>query len=435
MKPNSSPSRRDFARAGLGAAAGALAARWTPGQEPDSQVARTAPLDEIRIGLIGCGGRGNGAAANALRSAEGIRLVAVGDVFKRKAERSIQALTADGLGEKISVSEDSIFSGLDAYKKVIHHPEVDVVLHATPPGLRPLHLAENVAAGKHCFIEKPCCVDPAGFRSVMESTRKAREQGLAIVTGTIFRRSNNYAEGVRAIHEGAIGDILFAQARYCSGGIWYRKREEWMSDVEYQLNNWYHFTWLGGDQIVEQAVHNLDAINWAMGGPPKKAYGNGGQRVRPADSQIYDHTSIDYEYPNGATLSFFCRQQPGRGMVWNKIVGTLGEAWIHPFGKTEIKSHGGKVLLRSKYQGDAYVQEHTDLFASLRAGQPICEGEDLAHSSLTAVIGRLAAYTGEEVDYEWAAKESKLDLFPQGLELGGELASAAAAVPGRTKLV
>lgn len=431
---DSSLSRRDFARTGLASAAGALAATWVPSSAARASTAG-ARYAEIRVGLIGCGGRGTGAAANALRAAEGIKLVAVGDVFRKKAVNALEALRGDGLGELLDCPEDSIYDGLDAYKRVIEHPKVDVVLHAAPPGLRPLHLAANVAAGKHAFIEKPCCVDPVGYRSVQASAKLAREKGLSIVTGTIFRRSNNYVDGIRAIHEGALGDLLFAQARYCSGGIWYRDREPGQSDVEYQMNNWYHFTWLSGDQIVEQAVHNIDCINWVMGGAPKRAYGSGGQRVRPKDSEIYDHTAIDFEYPNGATCSFFCNQQPGKGMVWNRIVGTKGEAWIHPFGKTTLTTHGGETILQAKYKGDAYVQEHTDLFAALRAGRQLLELDELNDSTLTAVIGRLAAYTGEEVSFEWAAKESKLDTYPQQMDLKGALPAPTVAVPGRTKLV
>lgn len=432
MTLSSDLSRRDFARAGLATAAGALATRWSPALAGVPAARRYA---DIRIGLIGCGGRGTGAVGNALRSAEGIRLVAVGDVFLAKAKGALNALRADGLGDLSEVGDDSIFGGLDAYQRVIDHPQVDVVLHAAPPGVRPLHLAANVAAGKHAFVEKPCCVDPVGYRSVQESARIAKEKGLSIVTGTIFRRSNNYIDGVRAIHEGALGDLLFAQARYCSGGIWYRDRVEGQSDTEYQMNNWYHFTWLSGDQIVEQAVHNIDCINWVMGGAPKKAFGSGGQRNRPADSEIYDHMAIDFEYGNGATCSFFCSHQAGKAMVSNRIVGTKGEALIEPFGKTKLTTHGGDVILQSKYKGDAYVQEHTDLFAALRAGQQLIELDELNDSTLTAVIGRLAAYTGEEVSFDWAAKESTLDLMPANLSLKGALPAGSVAVPGRTKLV
>lgn len=423
-------SRRDFVvKTSTTAAAGVLATRL-----PASGIRSTG---EIRIGLIGCGGRGTGAVAQSIKSSEGIRLVALGDVFRDKVDGALKSLSdpESGVAESIDVADDACFSGLDAYKSVIRHPDVDLVLNATPPAFRSVHLAEAVAAGKHSFIEKPACVDPAGYRSVLESAAIAREKGLAIVTGTQFRRSNNYADAIQAIHEGAIGDVLFAQARYCSGGIWYRKRQADMSDAEYQLNNWYHFVWLSGDQIVEQAVHNLDAINWAMGGPPSMAFGSGGQRARPADSEIYDCMSVDYEYPNGATLSFMCRQQAGKNEVKNRIVGTKGEARIMPFGVSTITTHGGEKLLRTRYEPNSYVQEHADLIASIRSGQPIVEAEEMAASSLTAVMGRLAAYTGSQVTWDFVSKESKLDLMPPDLTLESNLVTAGVARPGNTKLV
>ena len=423
-------SRRDFVASSSAAAAAGVLAAGLP-------AARSRATDEIRIGLVGCGGRGTGAAAQSIKSSEGVRLVALGDVFRHKVDGALKGLSdpESGVADKVDVAEDARYSGLDAYKSVIHHPDVDLVLNATPPAFRPVHLAEAVAAGKHSFIEKPACVDPAGYRSILRSAEIAREKNLAIVTGTQFRRANNYAEAVQAIHEGAIGDVLFAQARYCSGGIWYRDRAPEMTDVEYQLNNWYHFVWLGGDQIVEQAVHNIDAINWAMGGPPSLAFGNGGQRNRPADSEIYDCMSIDYEYPNGATLSFMCRQQAGKTEVSNRIIGSKGEARIKPFGVSTITTHGGEKLLRTRYKPNSYVQEHTDLIASIRSGAPIVEAEEMAASSLTAVMGRLAAYTGSQVTWDFVTKESKLDLMPPDLTMDTQLASAGVARPGETKLV
>ncbi len=394
--------------------------------------------DEIRIGLIGCGGRGKGAALQSIRSSEGVRLVALADAFLDKARGARDALraTEDGAFEShVDVADEAIFGGLDAYQRLIEHPDVDLVLHATAPGFRPLHLAAAVAAGKHSFIEKPACVDPAGYRSILASAAIARKKGLAIVTGTQFRRANNYTEGIEAIHEGAIGDVLFAQARYCSGGIWYHAREEGESDVAYQLRNWYHFVWLCGDQIVEQAVHNIDAINWAMGGPPVSAFGAGGQRLRPADSEIYDCTSVDYEYGTGATLSFMCRQQPGAAETSNRIVGTKGIAVIAPFGTTTITTHGGERLLKTRYEPNAYVTEHEHLIASIRAGKPIVEAEEMAASSLTAVMGRLAAYTGERVTWDFVANESTLDLMPADLSMDGALPPPSVARPGDTKLV
>ena len=425
-------SRRDFVKTtSATAAAGALASAL-PARSP-----HRPNTGDIRIGLVGCGGRGTGAAMQCMKSSEGVRLVALGDAFINKVEGARKGLAdpESGVADKVDVKDDACFAGLDAYEHVIRHPDVDLVLLATPPAFRPLHLAEAVAAGKHSFIEKPACVDPVGYRSILASAEMAKQKNLAIVTGTQFRRSNNYADAIKAIHEGAIGDVLFAQARYCSRGIWYRERQPEMTDAQYQINNWYHFVWLCGDQIVEQAVHNLDAINWAMGGPPQTAFGSGGQRNRPADSEIYDCMSIDYLYPNGATLSFMCRQQPGKSEVSNLIVGTKGTARIMPFAVSTITSHDGKTLLRSKYEPNSYVQEHADLIASIRSGQPIVEAEAMANSSLTAVMGRMAAYTGSEVSWDFVTRESKLDLMPTELTFASELKSPGVARPGQTKLI
>jgi len=429
-------SRREFVKT-TSAATTVTAAALAGTLPAASSVARAPRTGEIRIGLVGCGGRGTGAAMQSIKSSEGVRLVALGDAFMNKVQRARSALLdpESGVADHVQVSDEACFDGLDAYKKVIHHPEVDVVLLATPPAFRPPHLAEAVAAGKHSFIEKPACVDPVGYRSILESAALAREKKIAIVTGTQFRRSNNYAEAIAAIHDGAIGDVLFAQARYCSRGIWYRERKPAMTDAEYQINNWYHFVWLSGDQIVEQAVHNIDAINWAMGGPPETAFGNGGQRGRPADSEIYVCMSIDYRYPNGAVLSFMCRQQPGKNDVSNLIVGTKGTARIMPFGLSTITTHGGETLLRCRYEGQSYVQEHADLIASIRRGEPIVEAEPMAASSLTAVMGRMAAYTGQEVSWDFVTRESKLDLMPADLSFASAMASPGVARPGVTQLV
>ncbi|MEM7202951.1 MAG: Gfo/Idh/MocA family oxidoreductase [Planctomycetota bacterium] len=425
-------NRREFLHTTTTAATAAALGLTASGR---AHSARPGADQEIRIGLVGCGGRGTGAAAQAIQSSEGVRLVAMGDVFADKVTQARDNLEKTDAAAAVQVDDRSCFAGLDAYRRVIEHADVNHVILATPPGFRPQQLEAVVAAGKHCFMEKPACVDPVGYRAVIAAAKRAREQGTAIGTGTQFRRANHYADVIAAIHDGAIGDVLFAQARYCSGGIWYRERQEGMADAEYQIHNWYHFVWLCGDQIVEQAVHNLDAINWAMGGPPARAYGSGGQRCRPADSEIYDCTSLDYEYPNGASLSFQCRQQPGKGQVWNRIVGVKGEAWIHPFSFGEIKSHGGEKVLKVRYRPNAYVDEHRDLIASIRAGTPIVEAEEMADSTLTAVLGRLAAYTGEEVEWDFVQRESKLDLMPPELRLDAALPAPAVAVPGQTALV
>lgn len=425
--PQPSTNRRDFIKASTAAGAALATLSLAP-------AVHAAGSDVLKVGLVGCGGRGTGAAAQAVAAAEGVRVVALGDVFRAKVDAAREALAQSDVAARARVADADCFDGLDAYRHVIRHPEVDVVIHATPPAFRPQHLAEAVAAGKHSFVEKPVCVDPVGYRKILECARIAKERKLAIVAGTQFRRSNNYVEVIDAIHRGAIGDILFAQARYCASGIWYRPREAGMSDAAYQIHNWYHFLWLCGDQIVEQAVHNIDAMNWVMGGPPSKAFGSGGQRARPADSEIYDCMSIDYEYPNGATVSFECRQQAGKSEVSNRVVGTKGTAWIMPFGRSTITTHGGETVLRVDYQPDSYVQEHADLLASILRAEPLHEAETVADSSLTAIMGRMAAYTGEEVTWQFVKEESKLDLMPENLSLDAKLPARGIAVPGKCRL-
>lgn len=423
--------RRDFVKTAAAAAALGLSSR--PAQALSSG-AWAGASDTLRIGLIGCGGRGRGAAVNSIKSSQGVKLVALADVFADPVQGA-KKWFEENMGDSVELPEDRLFVGLDAYKSLIRHPDVDVVLMATPPGFRPQHLAELVEVGKHAFIEKPVCVDPVGYRSIMKSAAIAREKKLCVVAGTQFRRSNNYIEGMRAIHEGKIGEVVFAQARYCSGGIWYRERKKGVSDAEYQIHNWYHFLWTCGDQIVEQAIHNIDAMNWAMGGPPKAAYGHGGQRARQADSEIYDSTSVEFEYPNGAVVSFMCRQHAGKTDVSNRIVGTKGTAVIMPFDIAKVTSHDGQTLLRTRYKGDSYVQEHTDLMAAIRAGESLIEIEEVADSSLTAVLGRMAAYSGENVTWEFATKTSRLDTMPKNLTLAAELPFHGAPVPGKETLV
>ncbi len=429
------PSRRDFLRTGTVAAlASGLGAHAAFGD--DQQAAKSAN-DTVNIGLIGCGGRGGGAANDNLTINENVRLVAMADLYIENCQ-SKRSSIGGAHGAKVAVSDDKMYSGLDAYKRVLDDPEVDMVMLTTSPGFRPYHIADAVKAGKHIFAEKPSCVDPAGYRVCLAAHDAAEKNGTAIVTGTQYRRQINFIEAIKKIHEGAIGDIVSATTRYCSGGIWYRPRKEGQSEAEYQMYNWMHFIWVSGDQITEQAVHNIDAINWVMGGPPVSAYGGGGRFTRPADSEMWDNVSLDYEYPGKRILSFMCRQIPGtRGDNGNVIYGTEGIAYIEAGnGGSRITDRAGKEVWKKDGKiADAYKQEHKDLVDSIRAGKPIVELRTTADSSLTAVMGRLAAYTGQQVTWDFVTKESKLDLFPKGLTWEGDLPKSKFAVPGLTKLV
>lgn len=423
-------TRREFVKASATAALVAPHLLATRG-------ATASATDSLRIGVVGTGGRGTGACRDALQGSANMKLVAMGDIFAEKCRNARRNLTGiEGISEMVDVPDENIYDGLDAYKKVVHHPDVDIVLLTTPPGFRPIHLAEVVRARKHAFVEKPVCVDAAGYRSCIESGVIARKNGTAIVAGTMYRRQKSYIEAVKRIHDGMIGELLSGIAYYNSTGIWYRPRTEGMSDAEYQLNNWYHFLWVCGDQIVEQAVHNLDAVNWVMGSRPISAYGSGGQMTRPEDSEIYDHMSLEYAYPNGASVSFKCRQIPNStSRVINTFIGTKGIAYVNP-GNSRIVSHDGTELFRQNRAGNnPYVQEHTDLVTSIRAGEPLVEIEQVADSSLTAVTGRCAAYSGHDVTCDWVADESQLDLFPKNLTIDSQITSPGVPVPGRWQLV
>jgi predicted dehydrogenase len=386
---------------------------------------------------VGCGGRGGGAISDSLSINDNVTLVAAADLYQEKCAK-LRAALASTHPEKVKLDDAKMYGGLDGYKRVLDDPSVDVVLMTTSPGFRPRYVLEAVQAGKHVFAEKPTCVDPAGYRVCLAAHDLAVANKTAVVTGTQYRRQVNYVGAIDQIRQGAIGDVIGMTARYCAGGIWYRTRTEGMSDAEYQLNNWYHFVWLSGDQIVEQAVHNIDAMNWVMDANPVAAFGSGGRFTRPEDSELWDNMSIDYEYPNGRMVSFMCRQVPGTPSdVGNVVYGTTGTCHIG------AGNAGSKVFDRSGKQtwqmsgsiADAYKQEHKDLVDSIRAGKPIVELKQTADSSLTAVLGRIAAYTGQKVTWDFLSKESQLDLFPKDLTWTSSLPAVKPAVPGKTKLV
>jgi predicted dehydrogenase len=401
-----------------------------------SSIGAAEQTAELRLGIVGCGGRGTGAANDSLSINEGVKLVAAADLYAAKCAAMQKYLVSHG--DKVAIDDAKIHGGLDGYKRVLDDPEVDIVLLTASPGFRPRHLLEAVEAGKHVFAEKPVLVDPAGYRTCLAAHDKALAQGTAIVTGTQYRRQQSYVEAVERIRGGEIGDVIGATARYCTAGIWYRGRQPGVSDAEYQMNNWMHFIWLSGDQICEQAIHNLDAINWVMGANPVSAFGSGGRFTRPDDSEMWDSMCIDYEYPGDRCASFMCRQIPGAAAdVSNVVYGSKGTCHLGA-GNT-----GSRIFDRDGRQswdiaGDiaaAYRQEHKDLVDSIRAGRPIVELRQTAESSLTAVMGRLAAYTGKRVTWDFLVNESTLDLFPPDLSLDAAMPPPQHAVPGKTPLV
>jgi myo-inositol 2-dehydrogenase / D-chiro-inositol 1-dehydrogenase len=427
----SSATRRDFLKttatvAGTAMAAGLLGKVYASGS------------DTIKVGLVGCGGRGTGAAENCLMSAPNVHLYALADVFKDKLDATRARLTdaaaskdeIKNQGNKVDVSDDRCFIGLDAYQKLLDSG-VNYVILATPPGFRPIHLAAAVAAGKNIFTEKPVGVDGAGIRKDLATYEEAKKKNLAIAAGTQRRHQAGYIKTIQQIHDGAIGDITAARCYWNQGGLWHKDRLPAWSDLEYQIRNWLYFAWLSGDHIVEQHVHNLDVVNWAVGSHPIKAMGMGGRQVRtgPEFGHIFDHFATDYEYANGCRLMSMARQIDGCAQsVSEALHGTKGFCQVNTY------TINGKHVAPHRNEVDPYVQEHTDLIASIRGGQPINELKNVAESTLTAIMGRMTCYTGKEVTWEKALNSQEV-LMPENLSWEMTIPVPPVAIPGKTPLV
>ncbi len=391
--------------------------------------AYAAGSDTIKIGLIGCGGRGTGAADNAIHSAQGVKLVAMADAFQDRLDRSLKTLQ-EKAGTGVEVPEESRFVGFDAYQKVIAS-DVDYIILATPPAFRPEHLQAAVAAGKNIFCEKPVAVDGSGIRSVLATYEEAKKKNLNIVVGTQRHHQAGYVETLERVQDGAIGDILAARCYWNTGGLWMKPRQPDWSDMEWQLRNWVYFTWLSGDHLVEQHVHNLDVVNWAKEAHPVRAVGLGGrqQRTGPEYGHIFDHFAIDYEYADGMHLMSMCRQIPGcENSVSEALNGEKGFCQVNEYtitGKNNWKYAGDEI--------NPYVQEHTDLIAGIRSGKTLNELKTIAESTLTAIMGRMSAYSGKAVTWEQAMNSGQ-KLGPEKLAWG-HLPVPAVAIPGQTEFV
>ncbi len=425
-------SRRQFFTATASAAAALAALNKT------SPRAYAAGSDIIRVGLVGCGGRGTGAIMDCIKSSEGIEITAMADVFKDRIASSGDKINGELVEndlprEKFKVTGETTFTGFDSYKQLMQ-TDVDMVILATPPHFRPMHLKAAIDAGKHVFMEKPVAVDPVGIRSVIETSKLAEQKSLAIVAGTQRRHQAHYLEIIKRIHEGQIGELRAAQCYWNQGELWVKEREPEWSDMECQCKNWLYFTWLSGDHIVEQHVHNLDVVNWAFNAHPVKAYGMGGRQVRtdPKFGNIFDHFAIEYEYPNGARVLSMCRQIDGcSDRVSEFIVGTKGTVYTD--------GSNGKIEGENPYEPEGespnpYVQEHADLIAGIREQKPLNEGVRVAESTMTAILGRMSAYTGREIKWDWAMEKSQLELSPPSYEFG-PLPVRPVAVPGQTELI
>jgi len=396
--------------------------------------------EKIRVGLIGCGGRGTGAAVDCANASPDVVIAAMGDLFPDQVQGAFADLNKK-LPGRVTATPELCFSGFDAFRKVLAAP-VDLVILAAPPFFRPEHLAAAIEAGKHVFTEKPVATDPLGVRSVIATAEKAAAKNLAIVAGTQRRHQAHYVEIMKRVRGGDLGELVSGQCYWNMGALWVeRAAENWKnktakswSDMEWQVRNWLFTGWCSGDHIVEQHVHNLDVMNWAMGGHPVKAMGMGGRaaRVEPQYGNIFDHFAIEYEYANGARVLSMCRQTAGAAEnVSERVVGTSGYSYTD---STDGYIKGAKAYDNAQPSPNPYVEEHKDLIASIKAGKPLNEGRQVAESTLTAIMGRMSAYTGRALSWDWVMNASKLDLTPGPMALG-PLPALEVPVPGKTQLV
>ncbi|MBY0456333.1 MAG: Gfo/Idh/MocA family oxidoreductase, partial [Gemmataceae bacterium] len=398
----------------------------------------------VKVGLIGCGGRGTRAVLDMLMAEEKINpnapkveIVAVADAFKEKTTNAIRTFTNDKSKDygrfvkQVKITPDTTFDGLDAYEKLLK-TNCNLVILATPPGFRPYHLEAAVKAGKNIFCEKPVAVDATGARKCYALVEESKKKNIAIVAGTQRRHQKGYIETIKKVQDGAIGTLRSARCSWNGREPWFKDRPDGMADSTYQLHNWYHYLWTCGDHIVEQHVHNLDVINWVVGDHPVKAVGFGGRAVRKAGApkdagQIWDHFAIEYEYANGLRLFSYCRHIPGDDDVSETMYGEKGTCYTRD-GYYEInKKESGKDDI------SAYVQEHIDLLNSIRAGRPLNELKAVTDSTFTAILGRNAAYACRTLGWDDALAAAE-DTMPKDFALGKPMDATRAPSPGSWKL-
>ncbi|PHY03329.1 MAG: dehydrogenase [Planctomycetaceae bacterium] len=372
--------------------------------------AQSPSSDVIRIGVIGCGGRGTGALQQTLSvPGSNVKLTALADAFEDGIGRALQSV--EGMKDKVDCPEERRFKGLDGYQKVLDH--CDLVILATPPGFRPFHFDAAIKAGKHVFMEKPVCVDSFGARLCLEAAKMADEKKLKVVVGLQRRYERKYRETVARVREGLAGDIIGGQVYWNGGSIWYRGRQKDQNELQFQVNNWYHFNWLCGDHICEQHVHNIDVANWMLDKLPESAFGVGGRqnRVPGQPSEIYDHHAVNFTYPGGVKIASQCRQFPGGdGRVNEEFQGTKATVKIG-----EITDYAGKVLWR--FEGDnpnPYQVEHDELHDAIRSDKPLNNAYYGVTSSFSAVLARNATYTGKQWGFQ-QAMNLKNQTMPENL--------------------
>lgn len=411
------PSRREFVKQSSILAGGLIAAPFV-----SSATNYFSGSDAvIKVALIGCGGRGTGAAMQALLSKQNVKLVAMADAFRDRLDSCFKTLNSDDISDwsgakgnikdKIDVPEERKFTGFDGYAKAI--PLADVVILTTPPGFRPIHFEEAIKQNKHVFMEKPVATDPAGIQKVLAAAEIAKQKKLNVVVGLQRHYQNSYRELFK--RKDMIGDITSAQAWWNNDGVWVNKRKYNQTEMEYQMRNWYYFVWLCGDHIAEQHIHNIDVVNWFKGGYPVKAQGMGGREVRKGKDhgEIFDHHFVEFHYADGSVLNSQCRHIPGTmSKVDELLVGTKGKIFA---GAANIVDHKGKVLYQfdTKTENNPYQTEHDELFAAIAKGEyKFADAENGAKSTMTSILGRMATYSGQVVEWDKAIN-SGISLQPK----------------------
>ena len=407
-------TRKEFCRTAAFAAGGGLMLSSLP----IGASAFAAGNDTLKIAVVGCGGRGTGAVNQALTADSGVQLVAMADAFRDRLDESHSNLSQRyGDTDQMNVPEENKFTGFDGFRHAIDL--ADVVILATPPGFRPQHFEYAVAQNKHVFMEKPVATDAPGVRRVLAAGRRAQANNLNVVVGLQRHYQNNYRGVLNRIDQNQVGKIQSGQVYWNSGGVWVREREPDQTEMEYQMRNWYYFNWLCGDHILEQHIHNIDVANWFIGEYPESAQGMGGRQVRTGDDhgQIFDHHFVEFTYPGGAVISSQCRHQPNTmGRVDEVFQGTKGT--IHTDGSDRgiITSLHGNVIYDHDGSDDInpYQQEHNELFASIRSGGVISDTDVGAKSTMSAIMGRMATYTGQVIEWEEAMNSEEV-LVPDDL--------------------
>jgi predicted dehydrogenase len=431
MIQHSASSRRNFLKTAAASAAVIGAPSITRADGPDGR--------RLKVGLVGCGGRGSGAASDAMTADSNVELWAAGDVYPGAIEGSLNPLR-ERFKDRVNVDEARKFTGMDSYQKVLASG-CDVVILATPPGFRPMHFKAAVEAGKHIFCEKPVATDATGVRVVLEAAQKAKEKGLSVVSGFCWRKSASRVAAMERVLSGAIGDILHYHATYYTGPVKpmapANSRPADMSDVEWQVRNWYNFSWLSGDGYVEQAIHSVDKVGWAFGDKdPLSCMANGGRQVPFAnakDYNIFDHFSCVYDYGNGRMATVSSRQIPGcDGENADFITGTKGQCIIN--GDRVLITGENRWRFDSKEDNNMYVNEHILMYEALRKGQPVYDGDWMCHSTLMGIMGRMAAYTGKRISWDHIVN-SREDLAPDDLRWDAAFDPGPLPRPGITKPV